>query len=310
LKYISQAPGKIIITGEHFVVHGGFALAAAINKFVKVTAEISPTTKIISKTISKSQNNIDNQLKPLYNSITKLTTFLNETKNLKITIDSDIPYMSGLGSSGSVSVALINSASTALGHVLNDDELFKFSMISEKIIHGNPSGIDITVPIKGGVFLFKKGENIINVEINKLEFIVVLSGIQSDTYSMIKKVHETKHRNPKIFELLVKSSSLFSQFAASSINNQNYDSLGSVMNFHQTVLNYVGVSNNKLDYLIVMLLKFGALAAKLTGSGGGGAIIALAPTKYSNKIVNNIKKLGYNAFLVKLPVEGVRLWKE
>lgn len=310
MKYISQAPGKIIITGEHFVVHGGFALTAAINKFVKVTAEISPTTKIISKTISKSQNNIDNQLKPLYNSITKLTTFLNETKNLKITIDSDIPYMSGLGSSGSVSVALINSASTALGHVLNDDELFKFSMISEKIIHGNPSGIDITVPIKGGVFLFKKGENIINVEINKLEFIVVLSGIQSDTYSMIKKVHETKHRNPKIFELLVKSSSLFSQFAASSINNQNYDSLGSVMNFHQTVLNYVGVSNNKLDYLIVMLLKFGALAAKLTGSGGGGAIIALAPTKYSNKIVNNIKKLGYNAFLVKLPVKGVRLWKE
>ena len=59
MKYISQAPGKIIITGEHFVVHGGFALTAAINKFVKVTAEISPTTKIISKTISKSQNNID-----------------------------------------------------------------------------------------------------------------------------------------------------------------------------------------------------------------------------------------------------------
>jgi len=310
LKYISQAPGKIIITGEHFVVYGGFALAAAINKFVKVTAEISSTTKIISKTIRENQNNIDNQLKPLYNSITKLTTSLNETKNLKITIDSDIPYMSGLGSSGSISVALINSASAALGHVLNDDELFKFSMVSEKIIHGNPSGIDITVPIKGGAFLFKKGENIINVEINKLEFIVVLSGIQSDTYSMIKKVHETKHRNPKIFELLVKSSSLFSQFAASSINNQNYDSLGSVMNFHQTVLNYVGVSNNKLDYLIAMLLKFGALAAKLTGSGGGGAIIALAPTKYSNKIVNNIKKLGYNAFLVKLPVKGVHSWKE
>ena len=310
MKYISQAPGKIIITGEHFVVHGGFALAAAINKFVKVTAEISSTTKIISKTISASQKNIDNQLQPLYNSLSKLADFLNETKNLKITIDSDIPYMSGLGSSGSVSVALINSASAALGHVLKYDELFKFSMISEKIIHGNPSGIDITVPIKGGAFLFKKGEDIINVELNYLEFIVVLSGIQSDTYSMIKKVHETKNRNPKIFDLLVKSSSLFSQFAASSIKNQNYDSLGSVMNFHQTALNYVGVSNNKLDYLITMLLKYGAQAAKITGSGGGGAIIALAHSKDSNKIINNIKKLGYNAFLVKLPVKGVNLWKK
>ena len=310
MKYISQAPGKIIITGEHFVVHGGFDLAAAINKFVKVTAEISSTTKIISKTISGSQKNIDNQLQPLYNSLSKLADFLNETKNLKITIDSDIPYMSGLGSSGSVSVALINSASAALGHVLKYDELFKFSMISEKIIHGNPSGIDITVPIKGGAFLFKKGEDIINVELNNLEFIVVLSGIQSDTYSMIKKVHETKNRNPKIFDLLVKSSSLFSQFAASSIKNQNYDSLGSVMNFHQTALNYVGVSNNKLDYLITMLLKYGAQAAKITGSGGGGAIIALAHSKDSNKIINNIKKLGYNAFLVKLPVKGVNLWKK
>ena len=119
-----------------------------------------------------------------------------------------------------------------------------------------------------------------------------------------------KNRNPKIFDLLVKSSSLFSQFAASSIKNQNYDSLGSVMNFHQTALNYVGVSNNKLDYLITMLLKYGAQAAKITGSGGGGAIIALAHSKDSNKIINNIKKLGYNAFLVKLPVKGVNLWKK
>jgi len=82
------------------------------------------------------------------------------------------------------------------------------------------------------------------------------------------------------------------------------------MNFHQTALNYIGVSNNKLDYLITMLLRYGAQSAKLTGSGGGGAIIALAPTKYSSKIINNIKKLGYNAFLVKLPVKGVDLWKK
>ena len=46
---IAEAPGKIIISGEHFVVHGSNALAAAIDKTVTVYSEISHKNSILSR---------------------------------------------------------------------------------------------------------------------------------------------------------------------------------------------------------------------------------------------------------------------
>ena len=94
------------------------------------------------------------------------------------------------------------------------------------------------------------------------------------------------------------------------MKNNIYQFTNNQINNNKFISSKITVTNNKLDYLITMLLKYGAQAAKITGSGGGGAIIALAHSKDSNKIINNIKKLGYNAFLVKLPVKGVDLWKK
>ena len=46
---IAEAPGKIILTGEHFVVHGSQALAAAINKKIRVTSSFSSNNAISYK---------------------------------------------------------------------------------------------------------------------------------------------------------------------------------------------------------------------------------------------------------------------
>jgi mevalonate kinase len=45
LKSIASAPGKIILFGEHFVVHGTKAILAAIDKRVTVTSTITPGKK-------------------------------------------------------------------------------------------------------------------------------------------------------------------------------------------------------------------------------------------------------------------------
>jgi mevalonate kinase len=46
---IAEAPGKIILTGEHFVVHGAQALAAAINKRIRISSSFSPNNNITYK---------------------------------------------------------------------------------------------------------------------------------------------------------------------------------------------------------------------------------------------------------------------
>ena len=44
---ISKAPGKIILFGEHFVVHGNRAILGAINKYATVTSEKTNTNNIL-----------------------------------------------------------------------------------------------------------------------------------------------------------------------------------------------------------------------------------------------------------------------
>jgi len=46
LKSIASAPGKIILFGEHFVVHGTKAILAAINKRVTVTSAFTDNNTI------------------------------------------------------------------------------------------------------------------------------------------------------------------------------------------------------------------------------------------------------------------------
>ena len=48
MKAIAEAPGKVIISGEHFVVHGATALAASINRSVRVEASRSTKLEIVS----------------------------------------------------------------------------------------------------------------------------------------------------------------------------------------------------------------------------------------------------------------------
>jgi len=46
LKSIASAPGKIILFGEHFVVHGTKAILAAIDKRVTVTSALTDNNTI------------------------------------------------------------------------------------------------------------------------------------------------------------------------------------------------------------------------------------------------------------------------
>jgi len=145
LKSIASAPGKIILFGEHFVVHGTKAILAAIDKRVTVTTTITEknSLKINSQLgtfemqyhshrrtdnslekrrqysgypeyFTANNSSIKNEFMPFVYLVAKLYDWT-ETKpmlvehrypdGLEITIDSDIPVGVGLGSSSACCVA-------------------------------------------------------------------------------------------------------------------------------------------------------------------------------------------------------------
>ena len=129
---IAEAPGKIILTGEHFVVHGSQALAAAINKNIRISSSFSSqnTIKYKNQKISLTKYNIKND--PVYIVRNKTLEYLGEKNTLSINIESNIPRGSGLGSSSALCVATAASVASLFNTKLDRKTLFDLAMYGEK----------------------------------------------------------------------------------------------------------------------------------------------------------------------------------
>ncbi len=313
MKFFARAPGKIIITGEHFVVHGSFALAAAIHKGALVTAETSDGIEVSSRELDLVASNINKvplPLKPTVEAIKATFEFLGEKKGIKVSINSDLPISSGLGSSSSVAVATVAATSSALGQNLSQEEIINLAMTSEGVTHGKPSGIDVNVAVYGGVILFKIGEKVKQIELDKeVEFIIGYSGIKRQTSKMIAKFSDMERLYPNIFTSLVFSSSCLTETATNALIKYDLTTLGSIMNFFHVVLSQMGASRKELDNIIEKALESGCIGAKLTGAGGGGCIIALPIAGEARIVAQRLKKNDVNISIVKIPCEGVKVWK-
>lgn len=314
LKFFAKAPGKIIITGEHFVVHGSLALAAAIDKGALVEAEAFEGIEIISKALgsfSLKKGEVPSFFKPTLEAVKATLEFIGEKKGVKLIINSDLPVSSGLGSSSAVAVATVAATASALNHELSLEDIVNLAMVSERITHGKPSGIDVNVAVYGGVILFKMGEKPKRIKLEKdVEFLVCHSGVGHRTFEMVSKFSEMKKSYPNIFTSLVLSSNYFTEMAASALINKDLTTLGAIMNFFHAVLSHFGMSTTELDDVIEKALEAGCIGAKLTGAGGGGCIIALPRSGEARIVYNMLKRKGIDVSIVKLPLEGVRVWQE
>jgi len=307
---IAEAPGKIIISGEHFVVHGSQALAAAINQNIRVSCQFSRTNTINYKH-QRLTSNYNFTHDPVAVVRNKTLSYLNRKENLSLEIESHIPRGSGLGSSSALCVATVSSIASLFDEKLSKKTIYDLAMNGEKIIHGNPSGIDVAVSVFGGLILFRKGNEPKKISLDYTpEFIVSVSGRGRKTSKMINKFNNFQNLTPNYFNSLVDSSHILTKDVLQSLLQKDYIKLGSLLTFFNSTLSDFGLSTAITDQLIDLCLEFGAYGAKITGAGGGGSIIAIAPSKKTNKIIQELNNHGFKSFSVKLPQNGVRTWSK
>ena len=307
---IAEAPGKIIISGEHFVVHGSNALAAAIDKKVKVYSETSDKNSVLSRIDNQVFHTTMKPTNPVSVVRDKTLEYLNKKDKIKITIESDIPRGSGLGSSSAVSVATAASIASLFGETLDNKTLYEIALKGEKVIHGTPSGIDVAASVYGGLILFNKNTVPKNIDLlNKLKIIVSISGKKRQTSRMINRFTNMSDTLPYNFQSLINSSSILTQEAVDCLIAQDLHKLGAIVNFYNSILSHFGLSTKTTDRMIETCLEHGAYGAKITGAGGGGSIIAFAPSTKIKIIINELNSLGFRTFSVELPKQGVSFGK-
>jgi len=312
LKSIASAPGKIILFGEHFVVHGTPAILAAIDKRVTVTSTFTEnkTLKINSQLgtlevpISSSHEEAKSEFKPFIYLANKMINSHQDVNGLEITIDSDIHIGVGLGSSSACCIAATASI-FGLFKEISSEELLKMAIEAEKTIFPDTSGADCTVCAYGGIIEYDKiNGSKKNTDASNLNLLIANSMIPHSTKRSVGKVSKFKEDDEDRFsQLCVLETKLIDEVNL-ALKNKDLITLGLKMSENQKYLEEIQVSNDTLRYMISSLKEI-SLGTKITGAGDGGCIIALVEDKNLDKVTALLPK-DKEYFSAKIDTRGVK----
>jgi hydroxymethylglutaryl-CoA reductase len=304
LENIPTGFGKIILLGEHAVVYGSHALAAPIP--LAMQAKVSEGKNGIDLMIPRwgVEEHIQKNVEHKYSIYKSLEMILDKfdlyDRNMKIEVFPHVPRAMGLGGSGALAVAIIRALSEYFELKLSDEEICNLAYESEKIVHGNASGIDNTMATYGKFLLFRKGDppKMKEIKVNKsIRMVIALTYVESLTATMVSKLRKAWEKNKQLYNRIFDEINDLTLKAVEAVKKYDMELLGELMNINQGLLNALQVSGREIEEIIDIARSNGAMGAKLTGGGGGGAVIALCPENAEN-VVKAIKRAGYKAFIV------------
>jgi D-glycero-alpha-D-manno-heptose-7-phosphate kinase len=320
---IVRSPLRITLGGggtdlpSYYREHGGFLVAAAIDRYVYVTV-MRPFTPGIYLKYSQLEhvNTADEVHHPIIREAIKLLGF--RTPQVEITTLADIPAGTGLGSSGSFTTALLKALHAHRRRLLHPSELAELACHIEIDLLGEPIGKqDQYIAAYGGVtcFDFKQDgrveaqpldmpmDALFNLEENLLLF---FTGFSRSAGSILldQKTRSEAHDSEMLTNLHdVKELGLRSRDA---LARGDIDLFGTLMHEHweHKRRRSGGMSNPQIDAWYTLGLQNGALGGKLVGAGGGGFLMFYATER--NRLRRAMLQAGLEEVRFRFDFEGTK----
>lgn len=287
--------GKMIIFGEHFVVHGAPAVAAGISNAANVEVKKADANSIVTTQRVVQELSIAG--------ISNVLAAMGINDKYEVRLTGDLPTEGGLGSSAAFCVGLVRALADEKGLHLSPEQVNRFAYEGERAFHGNPSGVDNYIATHRGVIEFTRGRTPLESKFMKLDiehplhFVISMTGKIGSTPKMIEAVRKFREADEDGFRQLMDEYFKIAAEGTKFITKGKLDEIGSLMNENQAILSELGVSDERNDAVNALALKAGALGAKLTGGGGGGSCIALARDKaHAEAVAGAIGKAGFRSF--------------
>jgi mevalonate kinase len=293
-----HAAGKVILLGEHAVVYGHPALAGALADAATVT--VRPGRGRLSVPAWKVTVDPDaGDARPIagaYEAIRARLGVGEPTVDLELTFH--LPTGAGLGSSAAMAVAIARALAAA--HGLEGADLAAAAMDAETVIHGRPSGLDHTVSLAGGFGLFTRAGGFEPVRAAEpMRLVVGHTGRERDTRGRVARVAELLRDNGSEVRARFEAIAQLVARGRDAVERGALGELGEAMNENQRHLAALDVSCPEIERLCALAREAGASGCKLTGGGGGGCVIALAPRR-ENGIAAAWAEAGFRSFVVEV----------
>ena len=321
---IARSPLRISLGGggtdlpSYYEKHGGFLLAAAIDKYVYATVNrpFSPGIYLKYSTL-EHVTEVDDVNHPIIREA--LRNLRLRTPQIEITTLADIPSGTGLGSSGSFTTALLKALYTHYRRDLHPIELAELACSIELEKLKEPIGKqDQYIAAFGGIASFTFNSDgtveserlpISNETLHSLEdnLLIFFTGISRSASSILSDQDSRSREN--------ESSMLENLHFVKKIGFKSRDALlcGDISQFGELMHEHwehkrersQGMSNEFIDTAYEIARKNGAIGGKLVGAGGGGFLMFLASEK--DKLRNAILKLGLEEVRFKFDFEGTKV---
>uniref|UniRef100_A0A4W3J0D7 Mevalonate kinase n=1 Tax=Callorhinchus milii TaxID=7868 RepID=A0A4W3J0D7_CALMI len=344
---IVSAPGKVILHGEHAVVHGKVALAVSLNlrtylqiglcsngrvqiNLPNIDTCLSWESAALQFLLTTIDADVLNPKAASQEQVDKLRQFAGipdgcvDTRSLailcflylygaisassrqlpsmEILVWSELPTGAGLGSSAAYSVCLAAALLTANESIAcpvpeengtvrwAEDELElinKWAFQGEKLIHGNPSGVDNAVGTWG-----------------KMSYHQIFTLVRMASILIIGPILNS------IDAISCECERTLAAIVAGDSTEESYAVLEELIDINQHHLNVIGVGHSSLDRLC-QATALHSLHSKLTGAGGGGCGITLLRPDTSPSVVEASKRalndMGYDCWETNIGGHGVSL---
>ena len=289
----------------------GMTISFTINKYcylsLRALPNLFPFKYRLRYFVNETSNHINKIKHPCIRAVLK--KYYKSQNGLEIVHSSDIPGLSGLGSSSAFTISMLNLIHRYNKIYLTKKELVNKCIDIEHNVLNESSGYqDQYACTYGGLNLIKYTKN--NIKINKLKIkknnldklvsnsILVYSGIQRKSELIekdkIKNILKNKNNFKNILEISNEAKSILenkSKFQISSIANL----LNEGWRYKRELSKFV--SNSKIDQLYKFGLKNGAIGGKLLGAGGGGYVLFLSRDAVEQrKLIKSLKNNVYFKF--------------
>lgn len=314
---ITQTPFRMSFFGggtdmeSFFIKHGGAVLSTTFDKYCYVNVRHLPRFFDYSTELSYSRTERVTSIEDIEHPVIRNAMKMLDMHEIRLTYEADLPARSGLGTSSSFAVGMLNAFYALKGKYADKKKLADEAIYLERVLCEEAGGWQDQIAASFGGFnrinfntdgtydvlpVIISPERKKNLNDNLMMFFTGFTRFSSDVQKANAGTKETQEAKEKryleMLSLVDKAEQILTD------KNTDLDNFGRLLDHTWKLKKQTGsaVSTNSIDALYEKGMQAGALGGKLLGAGGGGFLVFYVQPEYQEAVKDAMKELMYIPF--------------